>query len=1531
MKALNFLFALILTTSLGAQCIVPIPFSENFNSAPWVVPATIAQTGSTPPCWTRDPSTGTYMWVPGPSVVVNNFTGPTSDFSGNGKFMYTESVSFSNPPNEALFLTPFLNLAGTTAPQVSFYYYMYGSQIGGLTVQASNGGPWTNIGNINGQQQTNNSSSWVKVTYPLSSFVGDTIRIRFRGIKASFSNLSRIAIDDIVVEEAPTCAPVTNVYTTGTTGNSTNVGWFVGSTSSTSWEIQYGPAGFTLGNGTIITTTTNPTLITGLSGSTTYAFYVREVCSPTDKSPWTGPQETTTLCTSPIIPPYTENFDGNKWEPYVNTLNLGSTAPCWVSSPTGIFNYQWFVNPNNLFSNNTGPSSDHTTGTGKYVAAQSLAGSNLDALLRSPQFDLTAIANPEMTFWYHMYGNGITKLEVDIRPTTSTSWTNILTINGQQQTSSSAPWQKATISLAAYGTSTVFIRFRATRNNTNNLSAKISIDDFSILPGSSCPAPTSLTVSNLSSTSAQVNFVGTPTGSYQVKYGLQNFNVNTQGTSVLATNSPVTILPLTQNTTYDVYVRKICTTNDTSSWNGPVTFTTPCIVNAPYAEPFTSSAWIVGGTFPNVLGEIDACYNRTVDNTYWWSPGPETFSSFQTGPSGDHTTGSGKYLFTNTQGFGGTAPLIADFVTPQINLVPLNTPELTFWYHMFGAQIGTFIVQINNGSGWTTLTTITGQQQTSKTAPWLESVINLSAYANDTIRLRFRGSKGINLFNTEIAIDDLDIHELPACPKPTFFSANNVTFNSARLDWTTGGASNWIIKYGAPGFTTGTFVATSTNPHILSGLSPNTNYEVWVRDSCSITSVSQWVGPVYFRTNCLPSAAPFTEDFSGSSFVSWSFSNQEGSIDPCYSRTDSTAYYWVPGPGQFASFQTGPSGDHTTGSGKYVYTRTNSFPQTGVSTSILSPFIDLGTIAQPQLRFWYHMYGQNIDKLQVRVRRYDGTVQLVKTITGQQQFSSAAAWIQEVVDLSAFAGDTIRVQFSGFNSGGGVRCEIAIDDIEIGVPLLCPVPSNLSLTNITASSVTVNWTSTASAAGSVIEYGPTGFTPGSGTLIHNVTSPHIVTGLTGSTGYQFYVQDSCSWGGLSAQIGPQAATTLACPPVTASFTSTATGLSVAFDASASASNITSYTWDFGDGTNGTGVTTTHVYSAGGNYSVMLIVANACGSIDTIIQTVSTCSAISGQFTTGISGLTVSFGTNSVLGTSLQFTWLYGDGNSGTGAAPSHTYAADGAYTVQLTATDLCGNIDTITQTVTVCAPLAPAIVFVQNGLDVNFSVTGADFATNYNWNFGDGNTGSGATPLHTYGVTGTYNVSVTVTNLCGQQASASTIVTPCVLPTASWTFTILSSNSSGMTVQFNGAASIGASSYLWEFGDGTTNNVSAIPVHTYVPAGLFWVVKLTVFNDCGDAAVMQSSLATVGIDDFEAAGVTTFPNPADHEVVLLVPEFIGLQSAELLSTNGSVLAIATESQQNEVRFATADLPEGMYYIRLNSDAGEATFKVIVKH
>src|SRR5690606_10555564 len=168
-----------------------------------------------------------------------------------------------------------------------------------------------------------------------------------------------------------------------------------------------------------------------------------------------------------------------------------------------------------------------------------------------------------------------------------------------------------------------------------------------------------------------------------------------------------------------------------------------------------------------------------------------------------------------------------------IDLRALTVPELSFWYHMYGNAIGSLVVEIDNGSGYTQLWSKTGQQQNSGTDAWKEAVISLAAYANDTVQIRFKADKATTNTLADVALDDIDIHEAPSCPKPQDLIIVGTTNTTVTLQWTTGGASNWNIEYGASGFTlgSGTIVNATSNPFTVTGLSANTGYEFYVRDS----------------------------------------------------------------------------------------------------------------------------------------------------------------------------------------------------------------------------------------------------------------------------------------------------------------------------------------------------------------------------------------------------------------------------------------------------------------------------------------------------------------------------------------------------------------------------------------------------------------------------------------------------------------------------------------------------------------------------
>ncbi|MHA6693431.1 PKD domain-containing protein [Homoserinimonas sp. A520] len=169
---------------------------------------------------------------------------------------------------------------------------------------------------------------------------------------------------------------------------------------------------------------------------------------------------------------------------------------------------------------------------------------------------------------------------------------------------------------------------------------------------------------------------------------------------------------------------------------------------------------------------------------------------------------------------------------------------------------------------------------------------------------------------------------------------------------------------------------------------------------------------------------------------------------------------------------------------------------------------------------------------------------------------------------------------------------------------------------------------------------------------------------------------------------------------TAQFTNTITDTSVSFDASASSDpdgTISSYAWDFGDGSTGTGVTTSHVYAAG-TYTVTLTVTDNEGGTATFSSPV-TVSAVNvlptAEFTHAVTDNAVAFdasASDDTDGTISTYTWDFGDASTGTGETPAHSYAAAGDYTVVLTVTDNSGGTATVTHVVTAGQPPAVTVL-----------------------------------------------------------------------------------------------------------------------------------------------------------------------------------------------------------------------------------------------
>jgi PKD repeat protein len=241
------------------------------------------------------------------------------------------------------------------------------------------------------------------------------------------------------------------------------------------------------------------------------------------------------------------------------------------------------------------------------------------------------------------------------------------------------------------------------------------------------------------------------------------------------------------------------------------------------------------------------------------------------------------------------------------------------------------------------------------------------------------------------------------------------------------------------------------------------------------------------------------------------------------------------------------------------------------------------------------------------------------------------------------------------------------------------------------------------------------------------------------------------------------------PPV-ADFSSTANHLIVQFNDTSNDSDgsIQSRQWDFGDGASSDQTNPSHTYDASGTYSARLTITDDDGDQDTLTIEITVVANVAPtarfSYTTDISYVQFNDESTDSDGTIASHQWDFGDGFTSVEAAPSHTYASSGSFTVALTVTDDDGATHADTQSVAVDAPLIPAAIpdftFTVNGLSVAFTDNSTGMVTSYQWDFGDGATSVEAAPSHTYAQAGTYTVGLSVSNAAGSNTATQEVTVP---------------------------------------------------------------------------------------------------------------------------------------------------------------------------
>jgi hypothetical protein len=640
------------------------------------------------------------------------------------------------------------------------------------------------------------------------------------------------------------CAAPTALTTNSVTSNSANLAW-TASSSAPSGGYQYeirtsGAAGSgttglaTSGNiGAGVVTAS----ATGLSPQTAYSAYVRSNCGAGVFSNWTAAANFTTPCVNSALP-ITEGF---------NVAATTSASPsCWsqqnVSGTLAI--YQTITSPG---PSGTSPVAPLYEGSGM-VFYNSYSNSTSTRLV-SPPITTTGVTSVDVKFqWYYSSNGGAT---LYLTEGVTVQWSadgitwNDFTNNFVRRYGATTGWAPVLMTLPAGAGNLpkLYVGFKLTGNGGYDT----YMDAVAITATPTCIAPTGLASSAVTNNSASISWAASttaPANGYEYYYA----TTNTAPTAATAPSGSVgagvltaTLSGLTSNTNYYFWVRSVCSGTDTSAWSlTSGTFKTQCDPTTSFSENFDGvtapalpSCWSSIMRGANVAGNVPTVGTATTN-----------FSS----PNGVQIYNSGTTSVDD---------LI--LVSPPVSNLGTGTYELRFYAKN---SVDTQDIQVGTLNNNTSTAVFTPLQTVDINTTWTEYTVSFAGYTGtDT----FIGIRRLSTSTfTYVYLDNMVWEPIPTCFKPTAVTVSNTTSTSATIGWTaptqgTPASYEYEVRTsGAAGSgTTGLFTSGTVNAPTasvaISGLTPETQYTVYVRTFCGGTDNSIWTNATNLFTGaCLP-------------------------------------------------------------------------------------------------------------------------------------------------------------------------------------------------------------------------------------------------------------------------------------------------------------------------------------------------------------------------------------------------------------------------------------------------------------------------------------------------------------------------------------------------------------------------------------------------------------------------------------------------------------------------------------------------------
>ena len=592
---------------------------------------------------------------------------------------------------------------------------------------------------------------------------------------------------------------------------------------------------------------------------------------------------------------------------------------------------------------------------------------------------------------------------------------------------------------------------------SSSTSYRGAVDDITIMQTPTCIRPSSIALEYATPDSLVVSWVDTlNTGaSYWVEYRLAGAPATTGWTGFMANDTVAAIPALNSNTLYDVRVSTICTGNDTSMVVSG-SYRTLCgyITTLPWNEDFNN----VSASSSTMIPCWDYMGGGYVATTSSYSVSGNGLGFY---PSGSSTADHILVL----------PPF--DTITSGLEMTIMIRPESTSGYS--GSFSIGYVTDVTDATSFVETMLLQSTQMSTTFTQY--DVVFPGAPAGSRIALRHN----VSSTSWYWFIDDINVHQAPACLRPAGVTVTGVTETSATInisDPTSVG--QYVVILTSGGTVVDSTVVTDTTI-TYSNLNGASAYSVRVYSICSDGSTTTAV-TTSFSTSCATiTNFPWTEGFESAAVLNcW---DQEGDDE------------WEVGAGDYSS----STGAHSGSSNARI-----THSSTGNTTKLITPVLALdGTPAL--LTFWYvnRAWAGDIDQLNVYYRTSPvNDWVLLESIT-----DATTTWTLDSITLPNTS-SSYQIAFEMVDDYG---YGVGIDDVTVSgggsAPCDAPVIASTSVTDVTA---TLTWSNTGADSYEVAIVEGTWVAPASGTTVTGTS--HTFTGLNAETQYTLGVRAVCSAG-----------------------------------------------------------------------------------------------------------------------------------------------------------------------------------------------------------------------------------------------------------------------------------------------------------------------------------------------------------------------------------------------------------------------------------